>query len=140
MTAAAGADIQGSAGEALVSLAVIGGGGNGARRRRGEQTSADVELGDAMAIGEKAVVADAVKAFGQSMQQEAADELVGRQGHDLGLVVMAIVFPAKGDLVVVDVDEAAVGNGDAVGVAPEIGQNLLWAAECEFALKSDPFV
>jgi len=121
VTAAAGADIQGSAGEALVTFAVIGGGWDGARRRRGEQTSAEIELGDAVAIGEKAVVADAVKAFGQSMQQESADELVGRQGHDLGLVVMAIVFPAKGDLIVVDIDEAAVGDGDAVCVAPEIG-------------------
>jgi len=50
---------------------------------------------------------------------------------------MAIAFPAKGDFIVVDFDEAAFGNGDAVGVAPEIGQNLLWAAERRLGI-NDP--
>jgi hypothetical protein len=38
-----------------------------------------------MAIGEKAVVTDAMKAIRQGMQQEAADELVGLLGMTLGL-------------------------------------------------------
>ena len=51
----------------------------------------------AMAVGEKAEVADAVEAVGQGVQQEAADELVGVERHDLGLAVMAIVLPAEAD-------------------------------------------
>jgi len=119
-------------------LAIVGRGWDGPRRGRGEQAPAEVELGGAMAIGEEAVVADAMEAVGEGMQQEAADELVDLQGHDLGLVVMAIIFPAEGDLIVVDIDEAAVGDGDAMGVAPEIGQDLLWTAERRLGI-DDPF-
>ena len=98
-----------------VLLAIVGGGRDRLRRRRCEQASASGELGGAMAIGEKAIVANAMEGVGQRVQQEPADELVGRQGHDLDLVVMAVIFPAKGDLIVLDGDEAAVGDGDAVG-------------------------
>ena len=37
----------------------------------------------AMAVGEQAVMADAVEALGQDVKEEAADELVGGQGHGL---------------------------------------------------------
>ena len=60
------------------------------------------ELGDAHTIRQIAVVADAMEAVGQDVEQEAADELVvGLQptglsrrveGHDLSLVVVAIVL------------------------------------------------
>ena len=46
-------------------------------RRRVEQPAAERELGGAVAVGEEAVVADAVEAVRQGVQQEAADELVG---------------------------------------------------------------
>src|SRR5690606_23633281 len=36
--------------------------------------------------GKQAIVADAVEALGQDMEQEAADELLGRQRHDLPAV------------------------------------------------------
>ena len=59
-----------------------------ARRRfvgwwRGEQVAAQRQLGGAMAVGEEADMADAVEAVGQGVQQEAADELVGVERHDL---------------------------------------------------------
>jgi hypothetical protein len=37
-----------------------------------------------VAVGEQAIVADAVEALGQDVHQEAADELVGGQRHGLG--------------------------------------------------------
>jgi hypothetical protein len=49
----------------------------------------------AVAIGQEAVVADALKAFGQNVEQEATDELAGGEGHSLLPVAVAIVFPAK---------------------------------------------
>ncbi len=52
-----------------------------------------------MAVGEEAVVADAMEAVRQGVQQEAADELVGGEGHDLRLAVVAIILPAEGDRV-----------------------------------------
>jgi len=53
-------------------------------------------------MAEKTVVAKALEAFGQDMQQEAANELVRlqRQGFLPGLV--AIILVAKTDLAVVD--------------------------------------
>ena len=44
--------------------------------------AASLDLRGAMAIGEEAVVADAMEAVGQGVQEEAADELVRRELHD----------------------------------------------------------
>ena len=72
--------------------------GGRSRRWRVEQPATERELGGAVAVGEEAVVADAMEAVRQGVQQEAADELVGVKGHDLGLAVVAIILPAEGDL------------------------------------------
>ena len=41
------------------------------------------DVGGAVAVGEEAVMADAVEAFGRHMHQEAADELMRGQRHGL---------------------------------------------------------
>ena len=58
-------------------------------------------LGDvvgASGVCEEAIVADAMEAAGQDVDQEAADELVDGECHDLGAVapVGAVVFPPEG--------------------------------------------
>jgi hypothetical protein len=53
-------------------------------------------------------VADAVEAVRQRMQEEAADELAGGEGHHLGLVVVPIVPPAEADLPLFEADEPTV--------------------------------
>ena len=82
-----------------------------------------------MSIGEQPVMTDPIEAVRQRVLQEAADELGRRQGHHLGLAVMAIILPTEADLGVVERGESAVGDGDAMGVATEIGEHLLGAAE-----------
>src|SRR5690554_3110349 len=67
-----------------------------------------------MPISKKTIVADAMEAVGQRVQEEAMDELVGVERHDPRLAAMSIVAPAE---------------RDAMGVAAEIGQHLLWPAE-----------
>src|SRR5437763_14602241 len=94
-----------------------------------EQPAAESEIVAALPVGEEAVVANAVEAVRQGMQQETADELVGIKRHQLGLAVLAIVFPGEADLAVGQRDQSAVGDGDAMGVAAEIGQHLLGATE-----------
>ena len=54
---------------------------------------------------------------GQNMQQEATQELMGRNGHDLLLAAMGIVSPAEGDAIVLEGHEAIVVYGNAVGIA-----------------------
>jgi hypothetical protein len=77
-----------------------------------------------MAIGEESEVANAMEAVGQGVEQEAPDKLVGLQIHSLDGAAVAVVFPGKGDMIVVAGADAAVGDGDAMGVAPEIGEDL----------------
>ena len=76
------------------------------------------------------------KPCGQHVHQEAADELVGIERHHLVALGTfdAVVLPLEGDAVVIDRDQAAVGDGDAVGVAREIAQHFLGTAEWPFAV------
>ena len=94
-----------------------------------EQAAAEGELLLAVAAGEEAEVADVVEVFGQDMEQEAADELFGGEGQGLEAAVMAVVAPAEADLTVLDGEEAVVGDGDAVGVAAEVVEDLVGAGE-----------
>jgi hypothetical protein len=75
-------------------------------------------------IGEQAVVADAVKAERQHMQQEVAHELVRLQAHEL--VARAslgpVILPAEGDFVPCQRHEARVGDGYSVGVTGQVSQ------------------
>src|SRR5712692_7068967 len=61
--------------------------------------------------------------------QEAADELVGVEGHRLSFVMVAIILPQEADAAVGESEEAAVGDGDAMGIAGEIIEHLLGSAE-----------
>ena len=58
-------------------------------------------------VGEQAVVADPMKAGGQHVQQEAAHELLGPQGHSLvaRVAVFAVVLPAEGDAAIITSEE-----------------------------------
>jgi len=101
----------------------------------GDQGPKPVEIDRMGALGQQAVVSDAVEARGQDVQQEAAQELVGAEAHGPepdragGGIGGAVVLPAEADGVVVHGDEAAVGDGGAVGVAGEIGEDGGRAAE-----------
>jgi hypothetical protein len=79
---------------------------------------------DGSAIGglvpQEPEIADAVEAAGEYVQQEAPDELGGGERHHFHLRRGAVVFPAKAHLVVREVDEPSVGDGDAMRVAPDV--------------------
>jgi hypothetical protein len=96
-----------------------------------EQFAGAGDVVGAEGLGQQAVVADAVKAAGQHVDQESADELVDCKRHRLVSIAAfdPIVLPLEGDAVLVACDQAAVGDGDAVGVAGEIGQHRLGTAE-----------
>ncbi len=73
-----------------------------------EQRAAALERSRAAAVGEEAEVADADQAFGQDMDEKAAQELLGGNGHDLVLAAVSIVSPAEGDAMVLASHEAMV--------------------------------
>ena len=63
---------------------------------------------------------DADKAFGKQVQEEAAQELIQRQGHQLVFIVVGGVALTKGDGVVDQGNQALVGDGDTMGVVTEV--------------------
>jgi hypothetical protein len=102
-----------------------------------EQFADTCDIAVAGLAGEKAVVADAVEARWQDMHQEAADELVGVERHQLVVSLgafEAVILPLEGDVLVVERDQAAVGDGHTVGIAGEVAQNFLRAPEGSFAV------
>src|SRR6516162_2177352 len=96
-----------------------------------EQLPSPSDVLGSTAIGKQAVVADAVEPAGQHVDEEAADELVDYERHQLAvwLLLVAVILPFEGDPGIVECDKAAVGNGDTVSVARKIGQDCLWSAE-----------
>ncbi len=102
-----------------------------------EKFTAEGEFGSAMAVGHEAEVAGAMEAIGQRVKKEAPDELVGLEPHDLCRAVLAVVLPGKGDVILIEGDEPAVGYCKAIGTEAEIGQHLRGAAERPFGI-DDP--
>src|ERR1043166_5092578 len=121
----------------------IGSGGIAGRVLRSRSIEQLPRLRDVLSTlgaGEQTVVTDAVEAAGHYVDEEAADELIGGERHHLGplLALGTIVLPLEGNAFVVELYQAAVGDGDAVGVARQIGQHGLRAAEWALAV-DDPF-
>ena len=91
----------------------------------------DVEVFCAATVGEDAEVADAMHAVGDDVEQEASDELIGGDGN--GAVARLIGVPGlatpEGDGAAVEGEDAAVGDGDPVGVARQVAEHLLRSAE-----------
>ena len=65
----------------------------------------------------------------QNVQQKSAQELMSGNGHDLFLAAVGVVSPAKGHAIVLEGHEAVVGDGDAMGVAGQVVENMFGAAE-----------
>ena len=122
---------------------VVGGGRAGVivvgvrgwRRWHIESPSTEFELVGAMAVGEQAVVTDAMEAGWEDVEQEAAHELADVETHDLApMAVLAIVLPAETDMGRVEIEQTAVGDRDAMRIAREIGQDLQRTGEGLFGI------
>ena len=74
-------------------------------------------------------MADANQTAGQDVKQESAQKLMCGNGHDILLAGVCIVSPAEGDAIALNGHEAMVGNGDAVGVAGQVVENMFGAPE-----------
>ena len=74
-------------------------------------------------LGQQAIMADAVEALRQDVDEEAADELADSERHQLvpNVAFDPVVLPSEGDAGVVERNQTAVGDGDTVGMAREIG-------------------
>src|SRR5271167_3393214 len=127
--AAAWTGIRGWLGLTVIGTAGVG--GLPGRLWDVEELTGASDVPGPAAIGEQTVMADAVEPAGQHVDQEAADELVDGECHQLApsLLLGAIVFPLEGDAGIIECDEAAVGDGDPVRIARQVGQHRLRSTE-----------
>ena len=87
-----------------------------------QQGSAQGEFSSTSPIAEQAVVTQPGEAAREHVQEESADELAGVEAHHLALVAVGVVAPPEPNVLAVEVDEAVVGDGALVGVAPEVSR------------------
>ena len=87
----------------------------------------------------EAEVADAHEAAGQQVEEEAPQELIERQSQKPLLVGMCGVAPAEGDVALLESNQPAVRDGNAMRVSTEIAQRVLRAAERRLGI-NDPVV
>jgi hypothetical protein len=134
MTSANGAKVDAMADERSTALTIIGSFGN-ADRVRGIKSRADLgEFVDAAGVCQEAEVPNATEAARKDVKQKATDELLGVKGHHLGLVVGAIVLPLKADLDILTGEKTAVGDSDAMGIAPQVIEDLLGPSKGAFGI------
>ena len=100
-------------------------------RRCIEQLTRSRDVLGAPAIGEEAVVPNAVEPVGQDVDQETADELVGVERHELVASVSlgSVILPFERHALAVEGDEAAVGDRDPVRVAGQVGEHRAGSAK-----------
>ncbi len=101
-----------------------------------EELAASFEVFGLGPTGEEPEVTYADIAGGEDMKQEAADELGGGQGARFLRSALSIPV-CKGDTTISEIGDAMVGDSDAVGVAPEVVQNLFGSCEGGFGV-DDP--
>ena len=84
-------------------------------------------------------MSDADKPLREHVQQKAAYEFFGGDGHGALHVSMSVIPPAERDVVAVEGEQSVIGDGDAMRVTAEITQYLFGTAEGWFGI-DDPFV
>ena len=72
---------------------------------------------------------DAHKSTRHYVEEEASEKLFRRERHDAILIPVGVIAPTKADAAFPQRQESVIGDGHAMGVACQIPQHLLWAAE-----------
>src|SRR6266851_2805150 len=116
-------------GQRLEPLAVVTGRFGRCGWRHPEQLPAALEFPRAVTVAEEAVVPDAMEPARQDMDQETADELRAIERHHLLAIAVPVILPAEADLAVVHGQQPVVGDGDTVGVASDIVEDLGWSGK-----------
>ena len=80
-------------------------------------------------IAEHPVVAQALEASREDMQQEAPDELGHREDHHLDSIALPVIAPAEMHHVVLDGHETLIADRNPMRIAPEIRHHLLGASK-----------
>ena len=63
------------------------------------------------------------------MEQKPPQKLLGGDGHQTLLAVVGVIFPAKGDVAIGNVDDPVIRDSDAMRVAGQIVEDVLGASK-----------
>ena len=83
---------------------------------------------------QQTVVADAHKSSRKHVEQEAADEFDGIDGQGLGFVGVGVIPDLELDATVVETKQPVIGDGDPMGVVPEVSEDMFRPAEWAFGV------
>ncbi len=72
---------------------------------------------------------NAYEASGEYMQEKAAQELIGGNGHLPFLIAVYVILPAEGHVFAVKAQQPMVADCNAMGIASEIVQDVFRSAE-----------
>src|SRR5207302_8707297 len=84
-------------------------------------------------------VADAHESSGEHKQKETPQELCRAKRHLALLATVGVILPVKGDALLVEGQQAMIGDGHAMGVAAKIAQHLHGSTEGGLGI-DDPVV
>lgn len=96
---------------------------------RANELTSLLDVVGAGAIGQETIIANADEALRKDVHEETADELGDLELRDFVGIVIRIVTPTKGNGLVVECDDAAIGDGDTVSIGSEIAEDVFGAAE-----------
>ena len=68
----------------------------------------------------------ALEAVGHDMQQKTPDKLLGLQRHGLHLIALAPMAIREAHTAIANLQEAMIGNRDAVDIASQVLKHLGW--------------
>ena len=95
------------------------------RGELGEECATAREFLGATSIAQDAIMAQALQAVGEGMEEEASDALLGRQRHDHVPIPVAIIPPTEVDQPILQGHQALVADGHAMRIATQVGHHLL---------------
>jgi hypothetical protein len=101
-----------------------------------EELTGQCDIAGPVGVGKQTVVTDAVEAVGQDVDQEAADELIGVERHELvaSVALGSVILPFEGYALAVEGDEPTIGNSNPVRVAGKVGEDSGGSAKRRFSI------
>lgn len=90
-------------------------------------------------VGQKAKVTDAHESIGEDVKQKSPDKFHGRQCHGFKLIPIFSIPVEEGDLVILDREDAVVGDGHSMSIASQVVENFFGRGEGFFGI-DDPFL
>ena len=99
-----------------------------------EQGATPLEFFFSVTVGEESVISDSRESAGQDMEKKTANEFRSIKSHDSLSIVLSIIPPTKGNRLVIHLDQAMIRDGDAMGVAGQVIEDLLRVSKWRLAI------